>query len=248
MSQPYLSIVIPAYNESINFRAKVLNPVVKYLVKQKYSWEVLFVDDGSTDKTHILLEEFCQKHNGFRLIKIEHGGKASAVTAGVLAASGQVILFTDFDQSTPIYEVSKFITRHQQGGDVVTGIRTKTQNDTWVRKIRSWAFVKLVNIIALPEIRDSQCGFKSFTSEAAQKIFSSLQISLPKDKITGGYMGAFDVEVLFLAKKFGFRIDQIPVDWIKILSNKLNIWREPLMMLRDILKVRLYAILGKYEK
>ena len=171
MSQPYLSIVIPAYNESINFRAKVLNPVVKYLVKQKYSWEVLFVDDGSTDKTHILLEEFCQKHNGFRLIKIEHGGKASAVTAGVLAASGQVILFTDFDQSTPIYEVSKFITRHQQGGDVVTGIRTKTQNDTWVRKIRSWAFVKLVNIIALPEIRDSQCGFKSFTSEAAQKIF-----------------------------------------------------------------------------
>lgn len=80
------------------------------------------------------------------------------------------------------------------------------------------------------------------------KRFSSLQISLPKDKITGGYMGAFDVEVLFLAKKFGFRIDQIPVDWIKILSNKLNIWREPLMMLRDILKVRLYAILGKYEK
>lgn len=247
-SRPFLSVVIPAYNEAENFKAGVLQPVVEYLKKQKYLWEMVFVDDGSTDDTHRLLGDFCRDRKNCRMIQIEHGGKAAAVTAGMMAASGQIILFTDFDQSTPTSEVSKLITRHQQGADVVIGIRAKTQNDTWVRKVRSWVFVKLVNIIALPEIRDSQCGFKSFTNGAAQQIFSSLQVSLPKGQINGGYMGAFDVEVLFLAKKFGCRIDQVPVNWIKVFSDKLNIWREPFMMAIDTFKVRIYDILGKYEK
>lgn len=242
-----LSVVIPAYNEKENFESGRLVQVRDYLKKQSYFWEVVLVDDGSTDETNKLLTDFCKKNSHFRLIKIVHGGKAAAVTAGVLQAIGEIILFTDFDQSTPINQTAKFLEAHQQGADVVIGIRGKTQQDTLVRKIRSWTFVTLVQIVALPGIRDTQCGFKSFTKKAAKKIFTSLVVSKPGEKITGGYMGAFDVEILFLARKFGSRIDQVSVIWIKYISTRLNIWREPLKMALDTLKVRIYDILGKYR-
>lgn len=245
-TKPYLSVVIPAYNEAANFRAGVLDPVVSYLGKQKYSWEVLLVDDGSTDNTNKLLTALCKKNKGFKLMRISHGGKSAAVTAGMLSARGEIILFTDFDQSTPISEVEKFLKAHNQGSDVVIGNRTKTEKDTLIRKIRSWIFVTLVQIVALPGIKDTQCGFKSFTSKSAKRIFSNLQVCRPTGIITGGYMGAFDVEVLFLARKFGYKIAQTPIGWIKFISNRLNIWKEPLMMVRDTLKVRLYDILNKY--
>lgn len=246
-NEVFLSVVIPAYNETANFKSGMLEPVAEFLSRQKYAGEVLLVDDGSTDATNQLLTQFSQQHQGFKLIRIEHGGKAAAVTAGMLAATGQIILFTDFDQSTPISEVSKFIDHHQNGADVVISYRA-IRRDTLIARIRGWVFVALVQTVALPGIKDSQCGFKSFTSPAAQRIFSSLIVSRPGEKVSGGYMGAFDVEALFLARKYGYRIDQVPVEWIRYVSNRLNIWREPLLMLRDVLKVRLYDILGKYEK
>lgn len=244
--KPYLSVVIPAYNEAENFKAGVLNPVAEYLNRQGYPWEVVLVDDGSTDETTKLLTGFCQAHPGFIFSRIPHGGKAAAVTAGMLAASGEIILFTDFDQSTPIVEVSKFIDRHDKGADVVISFRAE-RRDTLIAKIRGWLFTTLVQIVALPGIKDSQCGFKSFTRESAKKIFSSLIVAQPT-KIAGGYMGAFDVEVLFLARKFRYRIDQVSVAWTRYVSNRLNIWREPAMMARDTFRVRLYDILGRYEK
>lgn len=243
--KPYLSVVIPAYNESENFRAGILNPVINYLATQKYLWEVVLVDDGSSDKTNELLTKFCKQNRGFSLLSIDHGGKATAVTAGVLAAKGVIIVFTDFDQSTPISEVSKFIDRHRLGADVVISFRAN-RRDTLIARLRGWAFVTLVQIIALPGIKDSQCGFKSFKNSAAKKIFSSLLVSRRKKKISGGYMGAFDVEVLFLARKFGYRIDQVAIEWTRYISTRLNIWREPAMMAFDTFKVRLYDILGRY--
>lgn len=244
MQKTYLSVVIPAYNESSNFKNGVLNEPLDYLRRQKYAWELVFVDDGSTDDTYKLLSGL--KNKNIRVIHIPHGGKAAAVTAGVLAATGKIILFTDFDQSTPIDQVDKFISAHKQGADIVTGIRVKTEHDTLFRKIRSWAYVMLVQLIVLPELKDSQCGFKSFTNPAAKKIFTNLLISLPTGKIKGPYMGAWEVEVFFLAKKYGFNIVQVPVRWIKYLSDRLNPWRDPIYMFRDTLKVRLYDILGKY--
>lgn len=245
MQKPYLSVVIPAYNEAANFRNRVLDEPLEYLKKQKYSWELVFVDDGSTDDTHKLLKNLCSLNNRVNLIKIPHGGKAAAVIAGVLAAKGKYILLTDFDQSTPIDQVEKFLEAHQNGADIVTGTRVKTERDTLVRKIRSWAFVTLVQIVALPGIKDSQCGFKSFTNVAAQKIFKNLKI-YPLKNVVGGFMGAWEVEVFFLARKYGFRIDQLPVRWIKIPSEKLNIWKEPLQMAIDTFKIRIYDILGRY--
>lgn len=242
---PYLSVVIPAYNESENFKAGVLNPVADYLKKQKYSWEVILVDDGSSDSTNQLLTKYCGQNPGFNLMKIKHGGKAAAVTSGVLSANGQVILFTDFDQSTPISEVGKFIDRHKQGADVVISYRLQ-RRDTLIAKVRGWLFVTLVQVVALPGIIDSQCGFKSFTANSAKHVFNRLIVSKPRGMVSGGYMGAFDVEVLFLARKFGYRIDQLPVAWTRFVSSRLNIWKEPIKMALDTFKVRLYDILGRY--
>ena len=182
------------------------------------------------------------------MLKILHGGKAAAVMAGVLAAKGDYILFTDFDQSTPLHQVEKFLAAHKSGADVIIGVRTQTQKDTLVRQVRSWGFVTLVQIVAIPGIKDSQCGFKSFTRVAAQKIFRNFKVCLPKKTVTGGYMGAFDVEALFLARKFNYKIVQVEVSWIKYPGDRLNIWKEPVQMAIDTLRIRLYDILGKYDQ
>lgn len=243
---PLLSVVIPAYNEADNYQAGVLHPAFAFLRRQKYAWEVIFVDDGSTDSTPRQLSGLVSRDHRFRVLTIPHGGKAAAVTTGMLAARGDYILFTDFDQSTPLNQVDRFLAAHREGADVVIGRRAQTQNDTLVRRARSWAFVTLVQIVALPGISDSQCGFKSFTKGAAKKIFSSLKVCLPGGAVTGGYMGAFDVEALFLARKFGLTIAEVPVSWVKIVSSRLNIWKEPIKMALDTLKVRLWDILGRY--
>lgn len=246
---PYLSVVIPAYNEAKNFRAGLLDSAVSYLAKQKYSWEVIFVNDGSTDETKKLLTEFCKKHRGYKVLTIPHGGKAAAVTAGMLSAEGEIILFTDFDQSTPLFQVEEFIAAHKKGFAVAVGDRggIGKMKNTLFRRFRSWVFVTLVQVVLLPGIRDSQCGFKSFTNGAAKKIFSKLLVT-NSGKVTGGYMGAFDVEALFLARKFGYKIAQVPVEWQNVEGVRLNPVTEPIKMLRDVFKVRLFDILGRYQK
>lgn len=246
---PFLSIVIPAYNEAKNFRAGLLRPAFDYLAAVKYSYEVIFVNDGSTDDSEKLLKTFCQRTPDCRLLTISHGGKAAAVRTGIFDAKGEFILFTDFDQSTPLSQVEKFIDRHRSGADVVIGIRGgegKTKKDTVFRRFRSASFVALVQLVLLPGISDTQCGFKSFSKKSARRIFKNLKVTFG-GQVTGGYMGAFDVEALFLGRKFNYRIAQVRVDWVKILSEKLNPWKEPLKMLYDVIKIRAFDILGKYK-
>lgn len=245
--RPNLSVVIPAYNEAKNFQAGLLNSAVSYLAKQKYLWEVIFVNDGSTDDTKKLLFNFCKQHRGYKLLTIPHGGKAAAVTAGMLAALGDIILFTDFDQQTPLSQVEKFIAAHKKGYDVAIGDRgTMIKNNTLFRRFRSWAYVTLVQIVLLPGIRDSQCGFKSFKNEAAKRIFANLKVT-SIGKVTGGYMGAWDVEALFLAKKLEYKIAQVPVEWKIVEGTRLNPVTEPIKMAMDTVKVRIYDWLGKYS-
>jgi len=245
--KPYLSVVIPAYNEAENFRNGVLVPALVFLKKQKYSWEILFVNDGSTDNTEKLLQDFCLKNKKSSVITIAHGGKAAAVTAGILKADGEIILFTDFDQSTPIDQVSKIITAHKAGYDVAIGNRGMSKMDNKLfRKLRSWIFLTLVQIVLLPGIMDSQCGFKSFKNAAAKRIFSNLKVT-KTSKVVGGYMGAFDVEALFLARKLGYKTAQIPVSWKKVEGKRLNPLTEPIKMLRDVFRVRVFDFLGKYN-
>lgn len=200
------------------------------------------VNDGSTDNTPTLLKGFAKRHPGFRVLDIPHAGKVAAVSSGVFDAKGEYVLFTDFDQSTPITEVDKVMEKFSQGADVVIGERnSRDVNRTLFQSIRSKLFNLLVQLVLLPGIRDSQCGFKAFKAEAGKQLFSELQVTHRTQK--GGYMGAFDAELLFLARKHGFAITSIPVAWKYYQSDRLS-WTEPLKMARDVVLVGLMDLKG----
>lgn len=254
----YLSVVIPAYNEEENFRRGALNKVARFLVNKKFSWEVVLVDDGSKDKTYSLLQKFSKKHKGFRAISIPHGGKVKAVTAGVFAAKGEIVLFTDFDQSTPIDAVDKFLPEFKKGTDIAIADRygkgAKRLNDSFDSLLRSKVFNWAVQVFILKGINDTQCGFKAFKTEIARKLFGSLQVyktsETQKPFISGAwkgkaFMGAFDVELLFLARKSGFKIVSVPVIWRREVSKRLTV-SEPIRMFFDVVKMRWLDLLGRY--
>lgn len=240
-----LSVVIPAFNEVENYQRGALKSVVSYFKKQKYGWEILLVNDGSTDETLKCLKEFAKANKGFKVVDIEHGGKVAAVTAGVRESKGSIVLFTDFDQSTPIEEVEKVIEQIHRGADVVIGNRGDVEGWSTGQKFRSFVFNLLVQCITLPGISDTQCGFKAFKNDVGQKLFDNLKVTYHTQK--GGYMGAFDVELLFLARRLGYKISQIPVEWKYYKSNRLT-WTEPFKMLRDVIKVRLFDLSDGYHK
>lgn len=246
MTSPYLSVIIPSFNEAKNFKRGVLNNVFNYLKRATFSWEVILVDDGSTDQTSSLLLNFVKNRKGFRLVRIKHGGKFKAVSRGVEEVKGEVCLFSDFDQSTSIEEFEKVKKALDRGADVVIGDRTKGKRigDPLFRYIRSRLFNFLVQILVLPGIADTQCGFKAFKVKVAKNLFSSLLVSR-QSHVKGGFMGGFDVELLYLARKKGYQIETVPVKWTYAESGRLSFW-EPVQMFLDILKIRLFDISGKY--
>lgn len=236
MKKIKLSVVIPVYNESKNFSKGVLDSLVRFLKSQKYGFEVIFVNDGSTDNTPMLLENFTKKNSGFRLLNIPHGGKVVAVTAGIMEAKGEIVIFSDFDQSTPMKEITKFFLSFQNGADVVIGERIQKTGWSFFQNLRSKTFNLLTQIIVLPGIRDTQCGFKAFKNHIAKELFKNLKATMHTAK--DGYKGAFDVELLYMARKKGYKISCVPVQWSYIESSRLSPL-EPLKMLRDIINLRL---------
>ncbi len=237
--KPHLSVIIPVYNLSENPRPSSLEEVKKYLSNAKFTWEVILVDDGSSDNTNEFIKDFASHSSGFQAISIAHGGKVAAVAAGIQIAKGEIILFTDFDQSTPLAEFEKFNVNFKLGADIVIAERIRAkQNDSFISKFRSVAFNFLVRALVLPSIPDSQCGFKAFKNNVGKYLFANLNICRPKP-INGPYMGAFDVEILLLASLKGFKIRSIPVSWRRESSKNLKI-DEPLKMLTEIIKIKLY--------
>ncbi|KKU91241.1 MAG: Glycosyl transferase family 2 [Microgenomates group bacterium GW2011_GWA1_48_10] len=248
-SKLFLSIVIPAFNETVNFKAGVLKPSFDFLRKQKFSWEVIFVDDGSTDETYKLLIDLCHKNKNCRVLRISHGGRAAAMAKGMLEARGKYVLYTDFDQSTSLDQVVPFIKSLKSGYDVAIGSRgygTTVRYDSILNKVRAGVFARLSRALLLPGIVDTSCGFKLYTNDAAKKIFSSLKVSIPRN-LKDAYMGAVDTEILFLARRFGFRIDQIPVNWVRRPGTRLNVIMEVSRIMKDMFLLKYYALSGKYE-
>lgn len=251
MQAPYLSVVIPSYNEEENFKKGTLEEVAGYLEKQSFSWEVILVDDGSIDKTLKLLSEFAQRHKGFRLISIKHGGKFKAVAKGVGEAKGEIILFSDFDQSTPIREFNKFLPHFRKGADIVIGSRmgpeTKRIADRPFRYFRSRVLNFIIQLFLFRGIGDTQCGFKAFKSEVGKQLFKDLKVT-HLTKASGGFMGPFDIELLFLARKLNYKIVEVPVVWQYFPSKRLSVLAEPIKFVFDILRIKLFDILGTYKK
>lgn len=248
--QLLLSVIIPAYNEAQNFRDGKLAEVDQYLLKQNYDWEVFVVDDGSTDNTVQLIKPWIKNKKNWQLIENEHYGKAHTVTTGMLKANGKIRVFTDFDQATPISTVEQVIDKFKQNYEVVIGSReakgARRDQEPFLRHLMGRVFNLFVQIIAVRSISDTQCGFKAFSDKATKELFNNMVV-YKNHRVNDAYMGAFDVELIFMAKKKKYKITQIPVKWSYVESTRVNPAKDSLRMLWDILKIRLAHLTGKYN-
>lgn len=246
----FLSIVIPAFNETDNFARGALGKVDTYLEKQSYPYEVLIVDDGSSDGSPELIEQYIAGKHNWQLVKNPHQGKAQTVATGVERAIGEFVLFTDFDQATPISEIEKLLPFVRKKYDIVIGSRevkgSKRLKEPWYRHLMGRGFNFVVSLVAIRGIQDTQCGFKLFKASVAKDLFPRLVV-YGKHPETAAFTGAFDVEILFLAQKQQFRIAEVPVSWKHVKTTRVNPVKDSVRMFFDLLRIRLTDLLGRYE-
>ncbi len=255
-ARPYVSVVIPCYNEEKNLRRGVLDEVHHYLRGQEYGWEVIVVNDGSTDHSRRLVERFVADKADVSLFDIPHGGKPAAVWAGIRKARGEIVLFTDMDQSTPLHELEALLPWYDRGYDVVIGSRGVSREGFSVtRRLGSFVFRTLRRLILLRDISDTQCGFKSSRREAAVEVFPRLQFFRQKERPEGWKVSAYDVELLHLFEKAGYATKEVEVEWrnrdesdTKDQTGELvRYLRESVEMAKEVLRVRLNELRGLYD-
>ena len=247
----FLSVIIPCYNEEKNLKRGVLEEIDHYLKKQDYPSEVIVSDDGSTDASFKIVDKYVKYHSRFKLLKNKHAGKPFAIKSGLTKAKGEIVLFTDMDQSAPISEIKKLLPWLDKGFDLVIGSRGKERERfPWYRRILSWGFRFFRRVILLRNIIDTQCGFKAFGQKAGKEIFRKMQIFKQTGEAKGWRVGAWDVEMLFVAEKLGYKIKEVPVAWKDrdvARGKQRNFIKESKEMLGEILRVRLNDLLGHYQ-
>ncbi len=237
-----LSIVIPAYNEG-EIISDTLKRAVNYLNKRFDSYEVIVVCDGCQDRTASMAQEAAKVDSHIRVIdRPTNLGKGFSVKEGALSASGDYIIFTDADLSTPIEEIDKLLKWLAKGCDIVIGSRALEESDIqihqpWYRERMGKMFNILVQTLALRGIKDTQCGFKGFRKDIAEKVF-------PLQTLSGF---GFDVELLYIAKKHGYEIKEIPVRWLNRAASKVNPLTHSSQMFLDLIRIRIRDIKGGYE-
>jgi len=253
--QPYLSVVIPAYNEEQRLPG-TLQCVCDYLGRQPYAAELVVVDDGSHDHTLDAARAAlagATPNVSSRVIANDHRGKGYTVRTGMLAAAGDYVLFSDADLATPIEEVSKLLAQLRAGYDVAIGSRegvgAQRLAEPWYRHLMGRVFNLLVRIVAGMNFQDTQCGFKAFGHTVARDLFGSMRLyGAGAQVIQGAAVTAFDVEVLFLACKRGYRVAEVPVVWHYGESTKVNPLRDSMRNFQDVMHVRLNDWRGAYRK
>ena len=240
-TRPLASVIIPAWNEERRMSAS-LKQVAAFVQEQPQDIEVIVVDDGSTDATPAIVEEFGQKHPFIKLIRNPHGGKGAAVKTGVARAEGQYLIISDTDLSVPIQELPKFLPPTLDGYDIAIASReikgAQRINEPYYRHLMGRVYNLLVRMVAVPGIQDTQCGFKAFRREVAREIF-------PYQTIEGW---GFDVEILFIAQRLGYRIVEVPVIWYYGTESKVQPVKDTLGMIRDLWQVRWNARRGLYDR
>lgn len=227
--KPYISLVIPAYNEESRL-GNTLKLVISFLNNTHYPYEIIVADDGSKDKTI----EVAESYENVRVIAAERNmGKGAAVRRGMLAADGEIRIFSDADLSTPIYELDKLVREINNGADVCIGSRA-VDNDMikkhqpLYRELMGKTFNRIVQYFVIRGISDTQCGFKGFSEKAAIEVFN-------KAKIDGF---SFDVEILYLTQKLGFSIKEVAVEWFNDERSTVSPITDSIRMFNDILKIR----------
>lgn len=236
------SIVIPAYNESARIRA-TLDRILAYIDERRWNAEILVVNDGSTDDTAQIVQLYAARHPALRLLENPgNRGKGYSVRNGMLHARGEIMLFSDADLSSPIEETDKLFAALAAGADVAMGSRwlradLQTQRQPLYRQLYGRIFNLALRLILGLRYRDTQCGFKAFTRPAAQSIFPLQHIE----------RWGFDPEILFIARKFGLKVDEVPVQWAHSEGTRLHPLRDGIRMFLELLKIRWYALTGKYD-
>jgi len=241
--EPTYSIVIPAYNEGARL-GPTLESVLAYVHAQHWDAEVIVVNDGSRDNTAEIVREFAAKHPTLKLMENPgNRGKGYSVRNGMLNARGQVVLFTDADLSSPIEEAPKLFAALAAGADIAIGSRwlraeTQTQRQPLHRQLFGRVFNLLLRLILGLKFKDTQCGFKAFKQPAVQAIF-------PLQKIE---RWGFDPEILFLARKFGFKVQELPVAWGHSGGTRIHPLVDGSRMFLEMLRIRWNDLTGKYDR
>ena len=238
---PTYSIVIPAYNESARLGAS-LEKVLAYVHAQGWDAEVIVVNDGSRDNTADIVRTFAAKDPVLRLVENPgNHGKGYSVRNGMLHARGQIVLFSDADLSSPIEEAPKLFQALNEGADIAIGSRwLRAELQTERQPLYRQAFGRIYNlalrILLGLRFADTQCGFKAFRRDAAQRIFPLQRIE----------RWGFDPEILFLARRAGLRVEEVPVLWAHSEGTRLHPFRDGLRMFLEAVRIRWYAMTGEY--
>ncbi|MDX1613586.1 MAG: glycosyltransferase family 2 protein [Candidatus Promineifilaceae bacterium] len=238
---PLLSIIIPAYNEATRLPT-TLPQVADFVAAQDYEAEVIVVDNNSTDDTRAIAHSIANNFPFMRVLQERTQGKGAAVRTGMLAAAGEWLFMADADLSMPIDEVAKFVPPAPDGYDVAIASREVPGAVRYGEPIyRHWmgrVFNLVVKLIAVPGYQDTQCGFKCFRRQAALDVLASQSIN--------GW--AFDVELLFIARRRGYRIVEVPINWYYRANSRINPLSDAIDMLREVLRIRINGWRGRYDR
>ena len=240
-ARPFLSIVIPAYNEEQRLPAS-LDKIESFLEQQRYNAELLIVDNGSTDRTVSVASEFAESRPWVRVVKAAVRGKGLAVKVGMQVATGEFRFICDADLSMPIEEIAKFLPPQSEGYDVLMATRegqgARRIGEPLYRHLMGRIFNLIIKLAALPGIQDTQCGFKMFSRKAAEDLFSVQQM-----------VGiGFDVELLFIARKRGYRIREVPITWYFDPDSRMRLIYDSLYILLEIQQIHLNWHRGVYAR
>jgi dolichyl-phosphate beta-glucosyltransferase len=240
LTSVFLSIVIPAHNEETRL-PRTLGQVFAYLEKQTYTCEVIVVENGSKDRTFEIASEFAQGHPALRVLHEQEPGKGNAVRRGMLEAIGEYRFICDADLSMPIEEIIKFLPPQLVDFDIAIGSREAPGAVRYHEpSYRHWGgrlINYIIQLLILPGLNDTQCGFKCFRAPIAQKLFE--QQTLP------GW--SFDIELLYLARRSGYRLVEVPIQWYYGAESKVNAVRDALRMIGDIFRIRSNAMHNRYD-
>ena len=240
--RPSVSIVIPAYDESARV-GLTLEKVLAYVAGRGWDAEVIVVDDGSRDNTIQIVRSYADRNPRLRLLENPgNRGKGYSVRNGMLHAHGDALLFSDADLSAPIEEAEKLFAALKDGADIAIGSRwlqsdLQTERQSLIRQLFGRVFNLLLRITLGLKFKDTQCGFKLFTRQAAKTIFPLQSIE----------RWGFDPELLYLAKKFNFKVEEVPVAWAHSEGTRINPLRDGAKMFLEMLKIRWNALSGKYN-